>query len=169
MREAVALLFSRTLVTAGVVTPLLSLALAGQVDLMDLLGWVWAVGAAVMGLFHAVQYLWTRRKWMKLSRPLEDAGPLGAQWQALAAEQRVRADFRVLPGLDGPVTLGLVRPVVFLSEGEVHPMAVRHELTHVVQRDLWLKWLLLDRAVYWFHPLVWLAIPAAGRHRCAPG
>jgi len=65
----------------------------------------------------------------------------------------------------GPLTCRIIRPVVLLPEGftgklseaEVHAVAV-HELTHIKRHDvLVLTAVSLIRAVFFFHPLVWLA------------
>ena len=45
-----------------------------------------------------------------------------------------------------------------LADGDALRYAILHELTHYKRRDHWTLLLLsLLRAVYWFHPLVWLA------------
>ena len=63
-------------------------------------------------------------------------------------------------GVDTPMTLGLLRPVIVLPpevpEADL-PLILRHELCHIRRRDLWYKGLmLLANAVHWFNPLVWL-------------
>ena len=63
-----------------------------------------------------------------------------------------------------PLTWGIFRPVIVLPSGAEHwpedrrRIVLSHELAHIARHD----WLLqicaeLARAVYWFHPLVWLA------------
>lgn len=63
-----------------------------------------------------------------------------------------------------PLTCGVFRPVVILPGGtaqwteERRRIVLSHELAHIARHD----WLLqicteLVRAIYWFHPLVWLA------------
>jgi len=61
-----------------------------------------------------------------------------------------------------PITVGLFRPVIILpiswqqwSEGQLDAVLV-HEQSHVVRRDPLVQWLaLLNRALFWFHPLAW--------------
>jgi TonB family protein len=63
-----------------------------------------------------------------------------------------------------PLTWGLFRPVIVLPSGAEHwpedrrRVVLSHELAHIARHD----WLLqicaeLVRALYWFHPLAWLA------------
>jgi beta-lactamase regulating signal transducer with metallopeptidase domain len=61
-----------------------------------------------------------------------------------------------------PVTVGWLRPVAVLPEWWLHwPEAqleavLTHEREHVRRRDALVQWLaLLNRAVFWFHPLAW--------------
>jgi GWxTD domain-containing protein len=61
-----------------------------------------------------------------------------------------------------PVTVGWLRPVVILPEGWRHWSAARldavltHEQAHMRRRDPLVQWLaLLNRAMFWFHPLAW--------------
>lgn len=63
-----------------------------------------------------------------------------------------------------PLTWGIFRPVIMLPSGAAdwpedrRRIVLSHELAHITRND----WLLqicaeLTRAIYWFHPLVWLA------------
>ncbi len=73
--------------------------------------------------------------------------------------------------LPSPVSWGLMRPVILLSEAAVETAVdaeaiVAHELAHVARRD-WLN-LLVARiacALFWFNPLIWLLARAAHQLR----
>jgi hypothetical protein len=61
-----------------------------------------------------------------------------------------------------PITVGWLRPAVILPECSRHwtgariEAAVTHEAEHARHRDPLVQWLaLLNRAVFWFHPLAW--------------
>lgn len=74
------------------------------------------------------------------------------------------ADLRTSDHLDGPLTFGLLRPLILLPSGSAgwDPVrlqaAIAHERAHVARRDwavhiaVWVVCILL-----WFHPLAWLA------------
>ena len=57
-----------------------------------------------------------------------------------------------------PLTWGFFRPAIVLPAGMSGDIVIRHEQAHIERND-WL-WQTIARAVtalYWFHPLVWLA------------
>ena len=75
-----------------------------------------------------------------------------------------------------PMTWGFFKPVVILpayaidwTAGE-RSVVLRHERAHIARRDwLWQTLASLMTAVFWFHPLMWLAKhPTAPRSRKAP-
>ena len=117
---------------------------------------VWLTGAAGVLLWQGLRYGWARRR-LLASSVSTDA------YEALAREMGVKASVRVLPGLESPMAMGVLCPVVLLPEGEVPDLAVRHELTHILRRDLAGKGVLfLACALYWFDPLVWAMTRIAG-------
>ena len=126
------------------------------VSLFEVATAVWLAGAAVVFLFHIVGYLRAcgqLRRW-KTKEVTQDLG----------RHQRVRIAYSL--SAEVPVTEGLLHPVVWLPEGWRErdcSYALSHEITHIRQGDVWVKWLLLwVKGLYWFHPLVfrfsrWLA------------
>ena len=84
--------------------------------------------------------------------------------RARAIIRRATADDGVLTSLDCavPVTVGWLHPVIVLPPnwrdwpaGELDAVLV-HEREHVRRRDPLVQWLaLLNRALFWFHPLAW--------------
>jgi beta-lactamase regulating signal transducer with metallopeptidase domain len=71
-----------------------------------------------------------------------------------------------LAGLTTPAVCGLLRPILLVPRAALERAPTRHdqnallhELAHLRRRDLWLDEACeLVRAVFWFHPLVWLAV-----------
>lgn len=117
---------------------------------------VWLAGAAGTLLWQGIRYSRTRRR-LLASSVSTDA------YAALVREMGANAAVRVVPGLESPMAMGVLCPVVLLPEGEVPDLAVRHELTHILRHDLGGKGLLfLACALYWFDPLVWTMARIAG-------
>lgn len=117
---------------------------------------VWLAGAAGTLLWQGIRYSRARRR-LLASSVSTDA------YAALVREMGANAAVRVVPGLESPMAMGVLCPVVLLPEGEVPDLAVRHELTHILRHDLGGKGLLfLACALYWFDPLVWTMARIAG-------
>jgi len=86
--------------------------------------------------------------------------------EALARDAGIRRRFEVLlhEAVPGPMTCGVVRTAIVLPpdardwDTEDLNRAMVHELEHVQRRD-WISQCVARAicAVYWFHPLVWLA------------
>ena len=102
--------------------------------------------------------------WLRLRRICRSAAPLQASECPLGlAHPQLRLS--LTDQLLGPVCFGMFRPVVLLPQDIVRTgspeelqMVLTHELAHIERRDCWAN--LFQRiveAVYFFHPLVWLA------------
>jgi hypothetical protein len=81
---------------------------------------------------------------------------------ALARSATPGPGFLSSTGCAAPVTVGWLKPVILLPENwPTWPAAeldavLTHEREHVRRRDPLVQWLaLLNRAVFWFHPLAW--------------
>lgn len=128
------------------------------------LGAVWAAGLVfVLGLYGVGALRVARIA--RHARPLRSADWLALQ-SSLAAGLKLRTPVRLLaaPGPAMPMTWGTRRPVVLLpSDAEQWPDTRRrdvllHELAHVARCDCLTQLVALCAcAVYWFHPLVWVA------------
>lgn len=123
-------------------------------ELTDVAAVLWAAGMVLFLVWHAIASHAARRRFLR-----------GA---SQAGERVGRAVVYRSAGLQTPVAMGSLRPVVFLPEsgmsGEHLAVALEHELCHIRRHDLWYKaFLLLVNAVHWFNPLVWLMTREAGR------
>lgn len=113
---------------------------------------LWLTGGAAVLIWQGARYLLARRRLRKEAVSLTGYEELA---KALCPGRRVR--FFLVNGLGTPMTLGVLRPVVLLPDGDVRQAAVCHELTHVRRWDVaWKYLLLLACAVHWFNPLVWV-------------
>jgi TonB family protein len=115
-------------------------------------------GVAARGLWlviGAVSLVRLRRA----ATPLEPVPPAFADAQARLG---VRATIAVADRVSGPITFGLVRPIVIVPPSvlelgaDVQEAIACHELLHVRRRD-WVDEIAEEviRTVFWFHPAVW--------------
>jgi len=72
--------------------------------------------------------------------------------------------FRVSDAITTPMTWGAIRPVILVPAyveewtEEQRDVVISHERAHIERRDwLWQGFAQVMTAVFWFHPLVWLA------------
>jgi uncharacterized protein (TIGR03435 family) len=123
---------------------------------------IWGAGAALF-LLPIVVGLAETRSLRRSGLPWVRAQSIA---DAIAREAgiRRRVDVLVHESTSGPLTFGVTRPAVLLpadaqswSEEDVR-RAVIHELEHIRRRD-WPTQCLARAAcaLYWFHPLVWIA------------
>jgi hypothetical protein len=114
---------------------------AEEIDLMEILGWVWLAGACTMALYGAVSYVRLKLK----VRP------------SLQVEKRVF----VCDGIGYPFLLGVLRPKVYLPSDLEEPhlsYVLAHEKAHVKRGDhLWKPLGFALLTLHWFNPLLWVA------------
>ncbi len=127
---------------------------ARQVELSDLLRWVWYGGMALMALWLLATNLRFRRKFRKARTPYSVEG---CKYPVYLVET----------GLASPCLFGLFRPAVYLTPAAAAtPERLRHVLAHESAHarhgdPLWALLRGVCLAVYWFDPLVWLAAAAS--------
>ena len=125
---------------------------------------LWALGALAVLVWVAVGHLRialiTRRAWPANAR----------DWKLLLESERVQAVIErpvqlfITPEVSTPLTWGIRNAVVLLPEDALdwpaahRSVVLRHELAHVARRDTLAQLVAgVTCALYWFHPLVWLA------------
>ena len=135
---------------------------------------IWALGCGA-GLVSLATAALRFRKLVQGATPIRDPDWIRST-DLLRHRLRVRADARVLSSVQvpTPMTGGPLRPVILLpasarkwTSGR-REAVVLHEMVHVRRRDA--LWRFVGGAVvalYWFHPLIWLAsrLAAAARER----
>ena len=108
---------------------------------MYVAGILWAVGLSIMLVYAFLGYC-------RIRRTVQEAIPL-------------QDNIWLCDAVASPFILGIVRPRIYLPSGmdeEQMKYVLVHEEAHLKRKDHWWKplgYLLL--AVYWFHPLVWIA------------
>lgn len=125
---------------------------------LPLLTLVWLTGAGAAGLAVFCLYL---GEYARLHRAVLLRGDRAEAWLREHPLRRPLS-LRVLPGLRGPMTYGILRPVILLPEEPDWDtpqtrFALEHEFVHVRHFDAAWKLLMnLTLAVHWFDPAVWL-------------
>ncbi|WP_420447184.1 M56 family metallopeptidase [Candidatus Palauibacter sp.] len=125
---------------------------------------VWALGCAI-SLISLAAGAMRLRALVRAALPLHDPA-LRRQADAIRRRMRIRADVQLLSSdlAATPMTGGLWKPVILLPAAAVdwsperRAVVLTHELIHVRRRDV-LRQLMrrIVLALYWFHPLGWLA------------
>lgn len=107
----------------------------------EIAGIVWIIGLAAMLLYALVSFLRLRRR--------------------VSASLRLQENIYLCDAISSPFILGIVKPRIYLPSelDEVQQQNVlAHERAHISRHDHWWKPLgFALLAVYWFHPLLWLA------------
>lgn len=136
----------------------------------------WAAGAVLLALRLA--YGLARVQWIERHAvELTDDGWVRLT-DGLARRLGLGRIVRLLrePGATVPMTWGIFRPVILLPgeadgwDDERRRVVLAHELAHVRRWDALTQWIAhLALAVYWFNPLVWVAVRrlrAEREHAC---
>ncbi|MBQ7058464.1 MAG: hypothetical protein IJM83_04065 [Firmicutes bacterium] len=131
--------------------------------LIPVISLVWIIGTTVMLLFALASYL-------RLKRSVAASVPAGESvtkrlTDDLLADLALPAGklprIRICDDIPAPFILGIFRPVIYVPSSlsdETLDYVIRHELAHLRRHDHWWKPLgFLLLAVYWFHPLCWIA------------
>ncbi len=138
--------------------------LVDTLHVSTLIFWIWAVGCG-LALWSMLIGLLRYRTLVRAATPLTDPH-WWATTDALRAQLRIRRQVRLVMSEDisTPMTGGWRAPVVLLPKGaqtwsaERREVVLAHELVHVQRHDA-LRQLVghATLALYWFHPLSWLA------------
>jgi beta-lactamase regulating signal transducer with metallopeptidase domain len=136
-----------------------------QADWKTLALLAWAAGAALLALrlaYGLARVHWIERRAVELT----DDGWVRLT-DGLARRLGLGRIVRLLrePGATVPMTWGIFRPVILLPgeadgwDDERRRVVLAHELAHVRRWDALTQWIAhLALAVYWFNPLVWVAV-----------
>lgn len=126
-----------------------------------------------------VVLLGTALGWRRARQLLVGSVPLaGGSWSRELRAARAdlgldrEVELRRSPQEIGPLTLGIRTPVVLLPassegwDGERQEVVLKHELAHVARLDVASQlFARVVAAVFWFHPLPWVALRAMRRDR----
>lgn len=131
-------------------------------DMFRLLAVLWAVGAAALLLHKAAAFYRFRRRVLRADQAVTSPEVMEI-FQDCRTRLGVRTPVRVMenPLLQTSLTTGLLWPVIVLPAAPLPSQELRylllHELTHVKNRDLWVRFLSLAAlALHWYNPLMHL-------------
>ena len=118
---------------------------------------VWAVGAAASILWFSLGYRRVVRAVKQSARYASDE----ALEILCELDPEGRAALVESPVVNGPLQIGVVRPMIVLPVGAANPAQLRdvlpHELVHVRRRDLLFKWFAaVVTSLHWFNPVMLL-------------
>jgi beta-lactamase regulating signal transducer with metallopeptidase domain len=126
---------------------------------------VWAAGVLVVVGFVCRQYI-RLRAILSAGKAVDDERIKGVFKRARdSAGVTANVDLLSSARVRSPFLFGLFRPRIVIPADTLQTMVpsqiepiLLHELCHVHRRDVWANWFqLVLQAIYWFHPLVWLA------------
>lgn len=132
---------------------------------------VWLLGAAAALISRLAGYRHFVKSVRKDAHPLADE-KIHRLCQDMAARLGIKRMPEICqsPAVSGPVTFGLLRPVILFPEGADCgsgrspykapdlSLVFHHELVHIKRKDLWYKWLYqVILCVHWFNPVIYLA------------
>jgi len=126
---------------------------------------VWLTGVFGFLVCFALRYASMTRD-LRRARAVEE-GPLRLRLErlALVLGRKSAPELLLSGGMHSPFLIGPLRPRIVLPESLPDPLSAEqmdnvllHELVHWKRRDLWVGWFqVAAQALFWFHPLVWLA------------
>ncbi|MCI9406469.1 MAG: M56 family metallopeptidase [Oscillospiraceae bacterium] len=130
---------------------------------------LWIFGAAGTLVIHGAAYFHMRRVLKAHARPIQNLA-CRESWEKVRRQAGYHGPLRLMrcQAVASPVVCGPWPPVLLLPQEDypttVLEMIFRHELVHVMRRDLWYKLLLLAvLVVHWFNPVVHWMVQAANR------
>ncbi len=135
--------------------------------LLQLLGLIWAAGAAAVLCWQIASYIRYCRKTRPWNRPVTEELVLNI-YEELCLEMGIKNVPELVQNRrsQSPMLIGLRKPTIVLPEmnysEDDYTVILSHELNHYKRHDLWYKLLVLAAlCIHWFNPLVWLMLREA--------
>ena len=119
---------------------------------MNILAYVWLIGAMALMLLNVVRYV-------RLNIKIRKTGEVISCPETRAYTDR-KINVRVWENVASPFITGIFRPMLILpktelSEEQLHNI-LRHEMTHFKRHDILYKWFAeFVKCVHWFNPISW--------------
>lgn len=119
---------------------------------MNILAYVWLIGAIALMLLNVVRYV-------RLNIKIRKNGEVISCPETRAYTDR-KINVRIWENIASPFITGIFRPTLILpktelSEEQLHNI-LRHEMTHFKRHDILYKWFAeFVKCVHWFNPISW--------------
>ena len=119
---------------------------------MNILAYVWLIGAIALMLLNVVRYV-------RLNIKIRKNGEVISCPETREYTDR-RINVRIWENVASPFITGIFRPTLILpktelSEEQLHNI-LRHEMTHFKRHDILYKWFAeFVKCIHWFNPVVW--------------
>lgn len=119
---------------------------------MNILAYVWLIGAIALMLLNVVRYV-------RLNIKIRKNGEVISCPETREYTDR-RINVRIWENVASPFITGIFRPTLILpktelSEEQLHNI-LRHEMTHFKRHDILYKWFTeFVKCVHWFNPISW--------------
>ena len=119
---------------------------------MNILAYVWLIGAIALMLLNVVRYV-------RLNIKIRKNGEVISCPETREYTDR-RINVRIWENVASPFMTGIFRPTLILpktelSEEQLHNI-LRHEMTHFKRHDILYKWFAeFVKCVHWFNPISW--------------
>ncbi len=119
---------------------------------MNILAYVWLIGAIALMLLNVVRYV-------RLNIKIRKNGEVISCPETREYTDR-RINVRIWENVASPFMTGVFRPTLILPKmelsGEQLDNILRHEMTHFKRNDILYKWFAeFVKCVHWFNPMVW--------------
>lgn len=119
---------------------------------MNILAYVWLIGAIALMLLNVVRYV-------RLNIKIRKTGEIISCPETEAYTDR-KINVRVWENVASPFMTGVFRPTLILPKTELSEEQLdnilRHEMTHFKRHDILYKWFAeLVKCIHWFNPISW--------------
>ncbi len=137
---------------------------ASKFDLRSVLTYlpfIWPVGALAFTAAQSIKHTRFKNKLARTNLPVEDK-VRQTLFEYCRREMGINRKINLMSSniVNTPMLMGIFRSVLILPEVEMSDaelrMVFRHELTHLMRHDIWIKLLaLVSNTVHWFNPFAY--------------
>ena len=122
--------------------------------------WIWITGAVLFLGIHFIRFQIAMKKLLNSSEKISNLYEFSLQYGLPAKSRWKRVEVRCCGAMNGPMLIGFYKKYLLISEKILDrqdmQLLLRHELTHYVKKDIWLKqYFLICNSLHWFNPIIY--------------